>query len=299
MLMRSESGSAFIPAIRAPRRLLSVPLFCVLAALGVTSIAAPSVAQDSLPAWAPKAPPRIVEDRFRVEVSLFNAGFDTNLRIDASLTEPGTLINAEDDLKLDDVQLLAQGELTLLPGKHHLVRLSGFSTRRSAQAVLDKEIAFDNEVYVVNELVDSELNLTMVGLTYGYRFIVRERGELTGTFGIQIADVEANAVVRSRVVREAESGVAPLPLAGLEGRFDFTPHFSVEARVQYLTANISDVDGSIVDTRMAFAWRVNPYLVFGLGYRHFKIEVDSRDDGTPGFVDMGISGPLLFARASL
>src|SRR5690606_1113828 len=121
--------------------------------------------------------------------------------------------------------------------KHHLLRFSSLSTRRSASNFIDREIFFDDQVYQPGERVDSELNLKLFGLTYGYRFIVRERAELTGTFGIQIASVEANAVVRSRVVREAESGVAPLPLVGLEGRYNFTDRWSVEGRLQYLTAN--------------------------------------------------------------
>ena len=154
-------------------------------------------------------------------------------------------------------------------------------------------------MYVPGERVDSELNLKLFGLTYGYRFIARERAELAATFGVQIASVEANAVVRSRVIREAESGVAPLPLIGLEGRYDFTERWSVEGRLQYLTVNVEDVDGSLLDARLALTWRLNPYLVFGLGYRSFAIDVDSRDLSNPGLVDMSIAGPLLFARASL
>lgn len=254
---------------------------------------------NELPDWAPKPPPRVSEDSLRAEVLVLQAGFDTQLRIDESLTEQGTLISAEDDLGLDDSKILAQGELTLLPGKHHLVRLSGMTTRRSAEKVIDTTIEFDDEVYLAGERVSSELNLTMVGLTYGYRFLVRDRGELTGTLGIQIAEVEANAVVRSRVVRDSESGVAPVPFVGLEGRVDFSRRWSAEARFQYLTADIEEVDGSITDARVALTWRKNPYLVFGLGYRSFTIEVDSRNEDTPGFVDMSIEGPLLFMRASL
>jgi hypothetical protein len=59
------------------------------------------------------------------------------------------------------------------------------------------------------------------------------------------------------------------------------------------------VDGSILDARLAVTWRVNPYLVFGLGYRSYTIDVDSRDVDTPGLVEMSIAGPLLFMRASL
>lgn len=254
---------------------------------------------DKLPDWAPKPKPHIIEDRFRAEVSMLGASFDTDIRLDPSATLQGTLINAEDDLALDDQQFLILGELTLLPGEHHLVRLSGLSSRRNAQTTLARGIVFEDDVYFRGERIDSELNLTMFGLTYGYRFIAAQRGELTATFGIQVAEVEANAVVRSRVVRDAESGVAPLPLIGLEGRFDFTEQWSVEARAQYLTADIDEVDGSILDARAAICWRTNPHWVIGLGYRTFSIEIDSRDEGTPGLVDMKIAGPTLFIRASL
>jgi hypothetical protein len=268
--------------------------------LGLTSLFACSLACADTPSWvSPDPKPRIIEDTLRVEVNLLSASIDTRLRVDQSLLLPGTEIDAEDDLGLDDSALMPQAEITLLPGLHHLVRLSGFNTRRTASQVIDREIFFDDEVYEVNERVDSQLDLTMFGLTYGYRFIVRERGELTATFGIQIASVDANAVVRSRVVRDSESGVAPLPFAGLEGRFDFSSRWSAEARVQYLTANIADVDGSIMDARLALTWRANPYLVFGLGYRSFSIDVDSRDEDDPGLVKLELSGPLLFARASL
>jgi hypothetical protein len=271
----------------------------ILSVLALASSALASGAERPLPDWAPKPPPRLVEDRLRAEVLLLGTSVETDLRVDEGPLDPGTPLSAEDDLGLDDFRLLPQLELTLLPGERHLVRLSGFALHRSAHRTIDRQIEFDDQVYEPGERVDSTLNLTLFGLTYGNRFLVHERAEITGTIGVQIAAVEANAVVRSRVIREAESGVAPLPLVGLEGRFDFTKRWSTEGRVQYMSANIDDVDGSIIDARLAITWRKNPYLLFGLGYRTFTIEVDSRDEGTPGFVDLNLSGPLLFMRASM
>jgi hypothetical protein len=275
------------------------PVVSVAADAGTPPPAAATNAPAKLPDWAPKPRPNVVEDRLRVEVNLLGASPQTKLRVDESPTLRGTEIDAEKDLGLADFRLLPQVELSLLPGERHLVRLSAFAIHRSAAKRIEKDISFDNEDYFVDERVDSLLNITMFGLTYGYRVLVRPRGELTGTIGIQIADVEANAVVRSRVVRESESGVAPLPLVGLEGRFDFTPRWSVEARAQYLTVDVSQVNGSILDARLALTWRVNPYLAMGLGYRSFQIDVDSRDEDTPGFVDLSVDGPLLFVRASM
>ena len=272
------------------RLFLMVPIIALMPALASAAESpapAPPTAQASTPApnklpdWAPKPKPNVIEDRLRLEVNLLGASATTKLRVDESPTLPGTEINAEDDLGLDDFQLLPQVELTLLPGERHLIRLSRFAIDRSAATHLEKNISFDDQDYLVGERVDSILNLTMFGLTYGYRFIVAPRGEISASFGIQIADVEANAVVRSRVVRESESGVAPLPLLGLEGRYDFSPRWSMEARVQYLTVNETDVDGSILDARLAVTWRMNPYLLFGLGYRTFQIDVNGKQRDTP------------------
>lgn len=274
--------------------------FAVAMAAGLLFACAGEAAENfALPDWAPKPKPKILEDRFRAEVSVLAATYDTQVRIDPSLTVQGTHVYAEDDLALDDTQFLALGEITLLPGERHLVRLNGFTARRSAQTLLERGIVFENDEYFRGERVDSEINLTMFGLTYGYRLIANERAELAATFGIQIAEIEANAVVRSRMVRDPETGVAPLPLIGLEGRFAFTDRWGIEARLQYLTAEIDDVDGSLTDVRAALTWRTHPQLVFGLGYRSIAIDVDSRNESTPGLVDMKIAGPTLFIRASL
>lgn len=268
-------------------------------ALNVAHAADKQPSNDKLPDWAPQPKPHVVEDRFRVEVMTLGASIDTDLRIDRTLATPGTMLSAEDDLGLDDMKILALGEITLLPGDRHLLRLSGFGLRRTEERAIDRTIVFDEQTYLPGEVVDSTLNLTMVGLTYGYS-IVQTRGfDLALTFGIQVIEVEANAVVRSRVVRESETGVTPLPLAGIEGRFDFNERWSVEARLQYLSVEFDEIDGSVMDARAALTWRMNPHLVMGLGYRNFGVEVDSRDVDTPGFVDLQMAGPLLFLRASL
>jgi len=253
---------------------------------------------EKLPDWAPQPKPHVVEDRFRAEIMLLGASVDTDLRVDPSVVTQGTPLNAEDDLGLDDTKLLPLGEITLLPGERHLVRLSGFSLRRNARKRIEKTIVFDDQTYAPNELVDSTLNLTMVGLTYGYSIVKARSLDIALSFGIQVIEVEANAM-GERLVRDPESGVTPLPLVGIEGRYDFNERWSVEARAQYLSVEFDEVDGSLLDARAALTWRLNPYLLFGLGYRHFALEVDSREVDTPGFVDLQMAGPLLFMRASL
>jgi hypothetical protein len=279
---------------------LSVAVSIALSLITGTALAAePKPTNDKLPDWAPKPRPNVVEDRFRAEVMMLGATYDTDLRIDPTLAAQGTMINAEDDLGLDDSDLLPLGEITLLPGDRHLIRLSGFAMRRSAQKQINRTIVFDDQTYLPGELVDSTLNMTVFGLTYGYSIVKMQQLDIALTFGIQVVEVEANAVVRSRVVRDAETGVTPLPLGGIEGRYDFNDQWSAEMRLQYISVEFDEINGSVMDARAALTWRKNPYLVFGVGYRMFGVEVDSQDIDTPGRVDAQMAGPLLFMRASL
>ncbi len=282
---------------------LAVPL-ALGSSLLLASVATESQAAEFSRFREPK--PRVVEDLFRAEVSVVGATFDTRVRLDAdNSTVPSTLIDIEDDLDLDDMRTLIQAEITFLPGERHMVRLGGMSTRRSENTQLQRTITFDDDTFTVNAMVSSKLDLTLFGLTYGYRFLKRERFELDATFSIQFAEFDANITGSNadgtpiRNSNDAEDGVAPIPLFGLEGRYDFGSRWSAEGRVQYLGGESQDIKASIIDARLAITWRQSPYIAWGLGYRRFAIDVDSDDVGDSGRVDLSISGPTLFLRGSL
>lgn len=232
--------------------------------------------------WDPEPPPAVIEDRLRVELLAFATSVDTDLRLDPAAGEPGTVIDAEDELVLDDFAVLAPAELTLLPGQRHFLRISALSLRRNGFAELEREIVFGDEVFLLDEAVDSTFDLSMAGLTYGYRFITQERGSLAASFGLQVAEVEASIDSRDRFARESESGVAPLPLLGLEGVYHFNRRWALEGRGQYLRVDVSDAKGSMLDLRVGALWHLNPHLAFGLGYRLFMVDAESESPGTPG-----------------
>ena len=251
------------------------------------------------PPWEKDPPPRLVEDILRVEVNVMSASYDTTARVDSTPQLRGTLFNAEKDFKIDDAEYLIAGEITLLPGERHLLRLSGLNTQREGHTRLDRQIVYDDQTYRVGEIVDSLLNLRLFGFTYGFRMISNERMEVTPTLGIQIGEYTTNAVVRSRVVREPTGDISPVPVIGADLRFDFTRRWSAEGRVQYVKVSVQDVDASLLDWRVGVTWRFNPHFLVGAGYRSFNINAESFDTNSSGLVDLSITGPLLFVRASL
>jgi len=267
---------------------------------------------------SPNPPQHAYEDRFRLEVDMLYGAYNTQVRLDKVTTNagsitavtPGTTVSGETDLGLAKSQVLGQVELTLLPGKHHMVRFNALSMRRDANHVLTRNISWGNELtpYVIGDRVDSHLNLSLIGLTYGYLPLRTDRYELGVSFGVQIASVSANAEVRAtHPPRSAEAAAGPIPVFGLEGRYDFTRRWSVDARWQYLSlgwaksfgADLSGVQATISDGRLALRWRQNQHLLYGLGYRYFNLNASASSTDPSGMVTLGLTGPVLFLQASL
>jgi hypothetical protein len=267
---------------------------------------------------SPNPKPYAIEDRFRLEVDVLYGTYDTQVRLDDTTNAvdvngelvgivKGTTVSGEEDLGLAKSQVLGQVELTLLPGLHHLVRLNALSMRRSAQTVLTRNISWGNDDFQKGQRADSTLNYSMVGLSYGYLPLRTDRYELGVTFGIQFTTVNVNVEVPAVSIREAENGVAPLPLFGIEGRYEFTRRWSVDARYTYVSAawaeafgaDLKSKEGTVADGRIAVRWRQNQHLVFGLGYRFFDLDISAPSSDPAGAVTMGMKGPLLFVQGSL
>ncbi len=251
--------------------------------------------------WEETAPPRLLEDRVRVEVGLWNTGINTYLRADQTSAQPGSTLDGESDIGLADSRMSPDIELTLLPGKRQLFRVNGFSSRRNGSAVLSRNVQFDGNNYLVGDLVKSTLNLDMVGFGYAYRLFKAPRYELDIGADIQIAAVEANVYVPRRVTRESDEGVVPIPMLDAEGRWEVLPKWQLLARYRWLGGSGKDgkVKGQLADWRVGVQWQFSQHLGVGLHYRSFNIAVDSASGSHPGSLRLDYKGAQLAFRASM
>lgn len=249
--------------------------------------------------WESSPPPRLIEDRFRVEVGLWDTNVATQIRADTTPQQPGTTLSGENDVGLSSHQSMPNFELTLLPGKHNLIRINAFNSRRDGQAVLSKSVLFDGNTYAVGSEVKSTLNINLIGVGYGYRVLKAERYELDADISVQIASVETNVYVPTQNIREADSDVVPLPLVGLEGRWEVIPKWNLLGRYQWLGGSSTNVKGAIRDWRVGVKWQFTQHLGVGLNYRGFGINVESSSSSHPGEVDIKYRGAQLEFSASL
>jgi hypothetical protein len=250
------------------------------------------------PAAAPAVVPSPLADRFSLRGIYYRPSIDTQARFDSDSGVPGTPFDAEDDFGLADQANQGRMELSFRIRGEHRVRADYLKLDRYGEAVLTRTINLRNQVLNPGDFVESSFDLRELGLTYTWLPLRRENFELGAAAGLHFVEVSARAVVRARGIREDGSGVGVLPTLGIDGIWRFAPRWSVSGRLQYLSVNSGDIDGSFGDHHLDVQYRWRPNIAIGLGYSVFRLDVDVEDDDLPGSLAVDAQGPELFFRVS-
>ncbi len=226
------------------------------------------------------------EERVRLSLGFTYFSSNTNIRVDSSTGIEGTPINAENDFGLDKKDIEPKFQVMLRVGERNRVRFDYFSLDRSGSALLNQDYVFRDVVLQPNDPLQSDLSMRVLGITYGFSFIHRERLELAATLGINDTDINARARVQTanRHVDQSESAAGPFPTIGLDATWVISKRFYFDGRGQYLKVNIDNLDGSLGMYEGAFLYRLRPNISFALGYTLTKANLISAKSGNSGLV---------------
>jgi hypothetical protein len=241
-----------------------------------------------------------ITDHFALRVSYYAPTVDTFLRLDRSTGQPGSELQVEDDLGMEDKPNQARAEMTFRLRERNRLRVDYFKLTRYGDKVLNRTIAFGDQTFLVNERAQTMIDWRQLTLTYTRSVLYFDRFELGAGLGISLLETKAKGEVVARNVREQEDAVAPFPTFALDATWRISKRWSMNVRGQTFTANLDEFDGSLSDYHgdIQYRWRKN--FAFGLGYTSLKIKAQSTDvdQDMPGRFDQDISGPEFFIRAS-
>jgi hypothetical protein len=264
--------------------------------LRLLAASAPLIASHALADDGPYASP--MDDRFRLTAGAFLASTTTTLRLDGAVPQSGTLVSAEDDLGLERRNALPDLEIMVGVRERHRVRLNFFKLDRSAAQPLVRQLQIRGDTYNVDDFVESNFDVRMFAVTYAYSFLHKPRIDLAGSFGVNVMDVHARALIRARGVDQSKDAAGAFPTVGIDATALLSRRFYLEARAEYLKASIQDFDGSAENLHFGLVYRWQENLAIGIGYRKFKVDLTSNQTGDTGQFGLDNSGPQAFIRAS-
>jgi len=264
--------------------------------LRLLAASAPFIASQALADDGPYASP--LDDRFRLTAGAFLASTTTTLRLDGAVPQSGTPISGENDLGLEHRNTLANIEIMVGMRERHRVRLDFFKLDRSSSQPLVRQLQIRSDTYNIDDFVESHFDVRMFALTYAYSFLHKPHVDLAGSFGVNVMEVHARALVRARGVDQSKDAAGAFPTIGIDATVPFSRRFYAEARAEYLNVSINDFDGSAENLHLGVLYRWQENLAIGVGYRKFKVNLTSNQTGDTGEFALDNSGPQAFVRAS-
>jgi hypothetical protein len=240
-----------------------------------------------------------VTDHFYMRATYYQPSVTTELRLDANNgTTEGTLLNAEEDLGLDDVINQGRVEFDVRMGERSHMRVDYFKLSRFHQQALPRTIEFGDFTFPEDTMFRTTLDWRVFAMTYTYSFFRGERFEAGLGLGLHIIQAKASGGQPGTLNRESESEVGIFPTIAATAAFRITNRFSVTARGQSFSAAPEGFEGTMSEYHLDLQYRWRKNLAFGIGYTQMVTELEVTDAETPLLFNMDTTGPELFVRAS-
>ena len=276
------------------KKSLSYILLPAVAAFLVLTGPGDGVAQER-PAWRDDP----LGHRFVLGAGPFWARLDTQVRLDSSTGERGTLIDFESTLGMDENDLLPIMMGYYRISKNHRITFEYFQLNRNGKAVNDAPIRFGDVIFPANLPLSSYFDVDVFALSYAYSLIHDEKKELAFNIGLQFQDIETGiAGALAGVIREDADVFAPLPTFG--GTFDYAISekwiFTSLVGVFALEIDLGDdskFSGEILQINTGVAYKAFKNVAFALQYNYFRVDVDVDDPDWMGSLKYEYRGPVL------
>lgn len=263
---------------------------CLASVAGIALSATPAAAQA-------------LNDKYWIEVSAYFPKANTTVNVSRPGL-PGTEIDMESDLDLDDSETLPAIYAGARLGKRWVVAGEYYGLDRTGSRTVDRDIDFDGATFPVGVEVSSKMQSDIYRLTVGYAVFRNDRAELGAAIGLHATNFEialqGDADVGVGVIRQQNSKrtfLAPMPTVGVFGTFEVTPRVILTGRADYLSLDIGDYDGSILNAQAAISYKVTDMIEVGAAYRYVDYGLDVDKGRYTASVDYDFSGPAVFIRA--
>lgn len=276
-----------------PRKTQKRALFGSGSAIAVAMLAAPQASGQSL------------DNDYWINVQAYYPKVDTDVRVTADIADTiGTDIDLERDLSLDDRDILPAVTVGSRFGKI-VVGFDFYKLNRDGVVELGRDINFDDVTFPLNARVESGFDSDVYRLTVGYSFIQRTDLEVGAALGLHATDFTVSIsgeIAGNEFEAESEarrrSILAPLPTVGLYGTWRIGRNFEANGRVDYLSLNIDDYDGELINAQAGINYAITRNIAIGAAYRYVRYRIGVDKELWNGRMTYELNGPALIAQAS-
>jgi hypothetical protein len=270
----------------------SVTATVVAMALGALLLADSAFAQEDTPPDHP-----MMSDRFFVAAGVLWAESNVTANLNTGRVGLGTFIDFEDDFGLDETNVIGLFMFRMRLSERWRLEAEYFKLDRDNEKDLSRTIEWGDLTIPINAFARGEFSVEDVRVSVGYSFFQRKDKEIGIGLGAHVMSMDASLSTRN-FGSEAASESAPLPVVTFYARMALTDRWLLNVRVDRLSLDTGDIDGSIFSSGTEFVYQPWRHFNIGIGYRDINMEVTSTSEDWRGKAQVRQSGPILFVSST-
>ena len=226
------------------------------------------------------------DETYKLNVGGLVTNFETSLRINSRDESIDEEINLEDRLGFD-----SQVRLGFIRGfwrmaERHRLSLLYTPVRRTSELTSQNDVEIGGNTIKAGAYIGTSVRTHLFDFEYVYSFYKRPQTELGVTLGLYWMNsvVELNAA--GEVIFEGETTpefrtdyqadqrlIAPLPLIGLIGAYEFNDKWRVKAAARFFDVTISDIEGYIFSASLSTEYYFTRHIGLGASLASFDLSV--------------------------
>ena len=243
----------------------------------------------------------VLSDNFSATLGAMRSSNSFKVESDV-IGEPGDDIDFNDSLDVSQHSTLFNGQIRWKFGKTRKWSLSGqyFSNSAKGETTLTEDVEWDGLVFREGSFVGSGVKLAVARVFIGRSFIKNAQNDFGVGIGLHNLDMDAYIEGEIKIDDEttefqrAEVGDSqPLPNIGAWYNFSPARNWLLHARVDWISANIGDYDGTLWNTSVGVGYQAWRHVGFDLSWQYFNLNLKVDKDTWRGEADMTYSGPVL------
>jgi len=244
-----------------------------------------------------------LSDNFIVMLGAFNS--DNAFKISATgfIDDPiEDEIDFDDGLGVDHSSTLLSAQLRWNFGKNRKWSLWGqyFNNDASGEAVLTEDVEWQDVIFREGTFVGAGVDMAVTRLFIGRSFVKNQQHDFG--IGVGLHNLDLSVFIEGDIKIDDESteffrGDAeesqPLPNVGAWYNFSPARKWLIHARVDWISANIGDYDGTLWNANVGINYQAFRHVGFDLSYQFFELDLKIDKTDWRGEVDMTYDGPVL------
>jgi hypothetical protein len=235
----------------------------------------------------------MMSDRFFVGAGVVWAESNVTANLNTGRVGLGTFIDFEDDVGLDEQNPIGQLMFRMRLSERFRLEAEYFKLDRDNEKQVSRTIDWGDLNIPIDAVARGSFDVEDARIGVGYSFFQRKDKEVGVGLGAHVMSMEAKFTTRN-FGSEGASQSAPLPVVTFYARIALTDRWLLSVRVDRLSLDVGDTDGSIFSSGTDFVYQPWRHFNLGIGYRDINMEVTSTSEDWRGKAQIRQSGPLLF-----